>query len=178
MKRVYLIIIIIIVVLSGLSCKKYEDGPLISLRSKKARLLGKWKVVELLKDDENLTKFYQDSCGCDFEFVYDISQLNLDYKTYYVKINCLQNGWNFIIPDENLNIFYFTQSNWGFSKDGTEIYFQFGVNNDSRYRWGMYPLTVCNKCLNGFEVFRLTNKELWLRFDDLMNIYKIKFEKI
>ena len=26
------------------SCKKYEDGPTVSLRTKKARVVNKWKV--------------------------------------------------------------------------------------------------------------------------------------
>lgn len=29
------------------SCSKYEDGPAISLKSKRARLVGKWKVVQI-----------------------------------------------------------------------------------------------------------------------------------
>jgi hypothetical protein len=29
------------------SCSKYEDGPAISLKTKKARLVGKWDVVQI-----------------------------------------------------------------------------------------------------------------------------------
>ncbi|RLD41838.1 MAG: hypothetical protein DRI86_12700 [Bacteroidetes bacterium] len=37
---------IAVIMLTFSSCKKYEDGPLISLRSKTARLTGEWKIVE------------------------------------------------------------------------------------------------------------------------------------
>ncbi len=31
---------------SAPACKKYEDGPILSLRTKKARLVGDWKISE------------------------------------------------------------------------------------------------------------------------------------
>lgn len=35
------------------SCKKYEEGPGISLRTKKARVVGEWKMEKLFIDDED-----------------------------------------------------------------------------------------------------------------------------
>ena len=40
--RIFLVIALITTVFTA--CKKYEDGPMISLRSKKARLCGDWKI--------------------------------------------------------------------------------------------------------------------------------------
>ncbi len=35
------------------SCKKYEEGPGISLRTKKARVVGEWKMEKLFINDED-----------------------------------------------------------------------------------------------------------------------------
>ncbi len=43
------IILIILTITAILSCKKYEDGPVISLRTKKMRLINKWKINETQK---------------------------------------------------------------------------------------------------------------------------------
>ena len=34
------------------ACKKYDEGPLISLRSKEKRLCQKWDIYEFTKDGE------------------------------------------------------------------------------------------------------------------------------
>ena len=39
---------ILVINLLSLSCKKYEEGPSLSLRSKKARLENKWKYEKIL----------------------------------------------------------------------------------------------------------------------------------
>jgi hypothetical protein len=43
-------IFILTLVITLIGCSKYEDGPAISLRSKKARLVNKWKLEKLLID--------------------------------------------------------------------------------------------------------------------------------
>jgi hypothetical protein len=52
-----LIALVIAIVLP--SCKKYEEGPAVSLRSKKARLVYTWQVVQVLKDGVDITTSYQ-----------------------------------------------------------------------------------------------------------------------
>jgi hypothetical protein len=178
MKKPYLLMLIIIIAFAETSCNKYEEGPLISFRSKKNRLLGVWKVVEFKKDNEDLTQFYQDTCGCNFEFAYDTSPNSPHSKWQQINILCNENNWNFISSNDDINYFHITQSTWSLFNGEKKLYTQFGVNNDSRYRWGMYPLTVCYQSVSGFDVLRLTNKEFWLLYDDLLNIYTIKFEKI
>jgi hypothetical protein len=41
-----------------ISCKKYEDGPAISLRSAEKRLTGKWRVSSLLYNEKDITVSY------------------------------------------------------------------------------------------------------------------------
>lgn len=40
------------------SCKKYEDGPTLSLRSKKARLVNEWKVDRVYENAIDITTAY------------------------------------------------------------------------------------------------------------------------
>ena len=41
-----------------ISCKKYEEGPLISFRSKKSRIANKWKVANVFKNGVDSTSYY------------------------------------------------------------------------------------------------------------------------
>lgn len=50
------------------SCKKYEDGPFISLRSPINRLLGEWEVYSFEIDGSDFTSDYQNNCKCNFRF--------------------------------------------------------------------------------------------------------------
>lgn len=36
------------------ACKKYEEGPTVSFRSKKARVIGEWKVTELSENNQSI----------------------------------------------------------------------------------------------------------------------------
>ena|SRR5688572_21650890 len=40
------------------SCKKYEDGPALSLATKKSRITGDWKIENITYDGEDVTAFY------------------------------------------------------------------------------------------------------------------------
>jgi hypothetical protein len=166
MKKLYFIQLSIIVIFTVTSCSKYEEGPLISLKPKKHRLDGTWKVIEFKKDYEDLTQFYQDSCGCDIWF-------NDPWDEQLIFItNCLYNGWHYGDPS-----IYSFRSRWSFSKDKKRIWTRLGHNTDTQYRLGMYPLTLCQICWSSLEILRLTDDDFWVRYEDFNNIYTIKFEK-
>ncbi len=57
----------IVTMLNFSSCKKYEDGPSFSLKSKKGRLAGEWEVVKL--ETSNGEDYL--SGGRDMEFEFD-----------------------------------------------------------------------------------------------------------
>lgn len=50
-KKKLLLAVAALIMLNLSSCKKYEDGPVFSLRTKTARLTGEWEVVEVDNDD-------------------------------------------------------------------------------------------------------------------------------
>ena len=40
------------------SCKKYDYGPFISFKSKESRIVNKWKLVKVIKEDQDETYIY------------------------------------------------------------------------------------------------------------------------
>lgn len=50
-KKKLLLAATVVIMLNVSSCKKYEDGPLFSLRTKTVRLTGEWEVVEIENND-------------------------------------------------------------------------------------------------------------------------------
>lgn len=50
------------------SCGKYEEGPSLSLRSKKARIAGEWKIESVYQDGTDITTEYNALVGSDATF--------------------------------------------------------------------------------------------------------------
>ena len=72
------IVLLGLVVTSLASCvKKAEDDPLLSLRSRKARLTGTWEVQQILVGDHDLVKYQAtgiaENCA-DFAFTNEYDQ--------------------------------------------------------------------------------------------------------
>lgn len=96
-----LIIISTVIIIFICGCKKYEDGPLLSLRSKKARLVGIWKFKEVIINGEDRTNEYQyDNIG--FERSGGAFYLTYDPKTDSEA--SLFGNWEFANNKEDLNI--------------------------------------------------------------------------
>lgn len=68
------------------SCNKYEDGPKISLLTKKARLCGDWALEAYLVNDVDQTANYQTAMGANYEW--DIEKDG----TYKILGNFTDNG--------------------------------------------------------------------------------------
>ena len=67
-KNILLVIIAFITLISiAPSCKKYEDGPAISLRTKKARLCGDWKIESSSFDGVDITSALNANFGWNIE---------------------------------------------------------------------------------------------------------------
>jgi hypothetical protein len=54
MKVYKIIFVAFLVFIASVSCTKYEDGPIITFRSKTARLLGTWKYESRIDVAQNL----------------------------------------------------------------------------------------------------------------------------
>jgi hypothetical protein len=55
-----------------LGCSRYDDGPAISFRTAKNRVLGTWQVEKLLINDLDSTELYRDQIGCELEFTNEL----------------------------------------------------------------------------------------------------------
>lgn len=53
--------------LSTMACSKYEENPMLSLRTKKARLDGNWSLVLVKDKNVDVTHTYPDDYGYDFD---------------------------------------------------------------------------------------------------------------
>lgn len=62
MKTKVFILILVMFGLTFSSCKKYEDGPFVSLKSKNARLAGEWELISytniMISNNDTITSSY------------------------------------------------------------------------------------------------------------------------
>ena len=79
-----------ITVLNFQSCKKYDDGPAFSLRSKKARLTGEWELVKIngqtpeQHNSNDNTTYTNYDLEIEFESDGDLTySINRSYINYY-----------------------------------------------------------------------------------------------
>lgn len=63
----------VVIMLNISSCKKYDDGPAFSLKTKTARLTGEWEVVEVENQAPNgkMTMEFDKDGDFTFEYSYD-----------------------------------------------------------------------------------------------------------
>ncbi|MEM7037578.1 MAG: hypothetical protein AAF570_11415 [Bacteroidota bacterium] len=71
---------VLVVVLN--SCKKYDDGPSFSLRSKMNRLTGTWELVSVINGSipTGITFFFEFDKDGDFTWTYDYGQYRYAYS--------------------------------------------------------------------------------------------------
>ena len=133
-------------------CKKYEDGPMFSLLTKKQRLTGEWDAKKIVSDGINLMdqgyemeiEFDKDG---DFEFN-STYQYTYQYYSYY-------GGWQTVTNTYNNQ----ATGEWEFSNDKEEI--ELDYDGGGSEEW---------------EITRLTNKEL--EADITINMKKKLFPEL
>jgi hypothetical protein len=108
--QISFLIITVITLLSGLGCKKYPDGPLISLRSKTERVANNWKIGQALDNGHDVTSDY------------NRYQLNLT-KSGSASLSA---KYKFLGIDYE----YVTTGTWAFVSNNEKISFDFD-NNDA-----------------------------------------------
>ena len=106
MKKLTSLLLVLTMLCLVPSCKKYEDDPLISLRTKKGKLAGTWKLIETVKKDGTV-KPYVNTVDPDYietferngDYVYDN---NPSYTYSPLKWEFVEDG-NIRIYDTNGN---------------------------------------------------------------------------
>jgi hypothetical protein len=97
MKKLITFSITMFMALAISSCKKYEDGPLLSLRSRAARLANAWKVETVLKNGTDVTSSYDN-----YEETYE-KEGKYSYQYNYGSVSFTGSGkWEFQNKDEEI----------------------------------------------------------------------------
>jgi hypothetical protein len=94
--------VLLAMVLVSVGCKKYEDGPGLSLRSKRERIINTWKAEVALMDDVDATAWFSD-WELDIREDGRIVITDLDDRDSVVT----QNGfWDFVNEQQEVRFLY------------------------------------------------------------------------
>lgn len=111
MKKIIVVFALIILIAS---CKKYPEGPSLSLRSKTERLSNTWRFTKVLEDGVDKTSDYQTV-----------------FKDYKITIN--KDG-SYSISYTGFGILSYTENgNWTFNGDKTYVGFDPTSNSNSNW---------------------------------------------
>ena len=89
MKKILLLTLITTIILPFSSCKKYEEGPALTLLSKKQRAANTWNI---LKYYENGTDKTEDAKSVFGDFVLIIDRNNMKYSKSFKALGILPYG--------------------------------------------------------------------------------------
>ncbi len=99
--RTILLISFAALMFAGTGCKKYEEGPVISLRSKKARVVNDWEVVKILENGKDVTDSDED-----LYYLFEEDNTGIKTRTTHSAIGDFTSQNNF---------------SWDFNSDKTKI---------------------------------------------------------
>ena len=183
-RKKYLLIALIIIFTVPFyqGCKKYDEGPAFSLRSKKARLTGEWEVTSYLKNGKDFLIYvdkvesgYDNMCGSNYTdtssgtsvYTYEVEKngdvnLTEDFnettkRNYYNDFNC--NDYTFTDSDMEL-----TFGEWEFRHQKKDLRLEM-------YYGGSF-------IKEDYEIVKLTNDELKLKgfIGSYYDIEKVEIE--
>ncbi|MBW8051265.1 MAG: hypothetical protein FVQ77_13170 [Cytophagales bacterium] len=166
-RKKYLLSALIIIFMAPLyqGCKKYDEGPVFSLRSKKARLTGKYEVTSYLRDGKDFLNYVDkfESSGYDFMCSSNYKETSSGTSEFIYEFT--ENGYVDITETFNKTIirkYDFNCSDSSFTDSDTEITFG---EWEFRHKKNDLRLTMY---YNGsivkeeYEIVKLTKDELKL----------------
>lgn len=109
--RKYLAILLTFALLGGIiSCGKYEEGPSLSLRTKKARISNNWKPVKVISN-----------------FIEDTAALNNETRVEFTRENVFR-----IFVDSSES---WVTGEWEFSEDKERVIGTYAVPFAGEFKW-------------------------------------------
>ncbi len=157
MKKIILYLIVIAAIAS--SCKKYEEGPLVSFRSAKNRLYGNYTLTYLTVDGKDCLSQYYDSLSKSFYF-YEDNSSRVDY--------CDMIG---IRKDDGLSSLSWT---WELLDHNKILKIISAGGNPPGWSYGPFKTNI----LPEWKILRLTKKEKKLKTLYLDQEYVITLESL
>jgi hypothetical protein len=109
MKAFKLITLVLSLGIFFTSCKKYEDGPAISLKTKKMRLCRKWSLTETSLDGNTL-RFSDYMYTDEYEYKTNGKYIITGEDARKAKPSYLEGTWSFSDKKENLVLSIYTNS--------------------------------------------------------------------
>lgn len=109
MKKINLIILVLSLGIFFNSCKKYEDGPTVSLKTKKMRLCRKWNLIETTLDG-NTVLFGNYLYTDDYEYKTNGKYIITGEDARKAKPSYLEGTWSFSDKKEKLSLSIYTNS--------------------------------------------------------------------
>jgi len=171
-KSIRKIFVLALILFSVFGCSKYEDGPCMSMKSALHRLYGTYHIVYFSKNDVDITQQWKDSCDWTFEFLDDRNTREVEYIFYYAgkfykdSIEYRMDFFSgFSLQDHNKSL-WLSMLRYQIRPDGPD-------GNDSI---GVFPLQIGG--MRTFRITRLTETELWLKYVDGNDVYKIQMEEL
>ena len=141
-------------------CKKYEDGPCISLRTKTARLTGIWEPeMFLVNGIDSIDKLKADTCYA--PYIFNKKAENGDDRLVMTSSIYRPGCWKSGI--------------WLFKEHKKKLLTEFRGTSGKNTIIGPYGLD--NVELE-WDILRLTNAELWLKINYLGVEYECHFKQI
>ncbi len=132
------------------SCGKYEEGPLVSLRSKEARVAGTYQVVDVLKNGQQDETALELSSMVQVTFEKDgIGEMSYTYTW----------GGASYTESESLE--------WMFNDDETDLMVRYKGEDESE--WGDWET---------IKIIRLTDTEIWTEDYENDDVYEYHYEEI
>jgi hypothetical protein len=150
MRRLIAVLLVVILSVATFeSCGRYENGPEISLRSAKSRIVGEWHLADLLVNDKREQTLFDMESSSELTF-------NDDGTYLYNKVQSVK------FPQELVG-------EWSFGEDKTELLLiqRDSINGDSER---MYKITRLSKD----ELWLVNGSEEYSGYDDLIERH---FEK-
>ncbi len=148
MNKIAAILTIILMSLAFASCTKYENGPSVSVKTPKSRVVGEWHLVDLLVNDKHEQAFFDKEASSVLTICKD--------GTYSYKMPAVRSS----VEKTGL---------WSFGEDKTElVLIQLdSINGDSERT---YKITRLSKA----EMWLVNGSEEYAGIDDLIERH---FEK-
>jgi len=143
------------------ACARYEDGPLVSIKSPEKRLLGLWEITELKVNDADLVSTYRED-------------------TAYVKFSIIEYDEMFInIVKEGRSGSQMSTSL--LSLEDHKTLMRFGLTRLVAYKEQtqiLYDLVPPLAFNNAWTILRLTSKEFVISLSDNGTDYKLTFGRL
>ena len=150
MRRLIAVLLVVILSVATFeSCGRYENGPEISLRSAKSRIVGEWHLADLLVNDKREQTLFDMESSSELTF-------NDDGTYLYNKV-------------QSVKFLQELVGEWSFGEDKTELLLiqRDSINGDSER---MYKITRLSKD----ELWLVNGSEEYSGYDDLIERH---FEK-